>query len=130
MPQKHFLLFKEFGYRCFLRAWIFTDMNFPEPFQTIALGLLSHLVVRIINHMIVFPSYFPSPSTFFHALRVAFFNFLKNYNKKTAWWVLYFVTPQVSGAEMFLGDFFGIPWTNNQYRNCKRMLLSFLIFFL
>ena len=35
-----------------LRTLIFTDMNFSEPFQAIALGLLSYLVVRIINHMI------------------------------------------------------------------------------
>ena len=28
--------------------------------------------------------------------------FLENYNKQTAWWDLYFVTPQVSSAENFL----------------------------
>ena len=32
---------KEFGnIWFFLRTWLFTDMNFSEPFQTIALGLL------------------------------------------------------------------------------------------
>ena len=36
----------------FLRTLIFTDMNFSEPFHTIALGLLSYLGVRIINQMI------------------------------------------------------------------------------
>ena len=36
----------------FLRTLIFTDINFSELFQTIALGLLSYLVVRIINHMV------------------------------------------------------------------------------
>ena len=36
----------------FLKISIFTDMNFSELFQTIALRLLSYLVVRIINHMI------------------------------------------------------------------------------
>ena len=36
----------------FLRTLIFTDINFSEPFQTIALSLLSYLVVRIIIHLI------------------------------------------------------------------------------
>ena len=35
-----------------LRTLIFTDMNFSEPLQAIALGLHSYLGVRIINHMI------------------------------------------------------------------------------
>ena len=46
----------EFGNICF-----FKDMNFSELFQTLALLSL----VRIINHMIIFYSYFPCPSSFF-----------------------------------------------------------------
>ena len=39
-------------------------------------------------------------------LRSSFFEFLEIYDKETARKGLYFVTPQVSGAETFLGDFF------------------------
>ena len=45
----------EFGNIC-----LFKDMNFSELFQTLALLSL----VRIINHMIIFYSYFPCPSSF------------------------------------------------------------------
>ena len=54
----------KFGNRSF-----FKDMNFSEPFQTVTLGLLSCLVVRIINHMIIYLSYFPNSSSFFMALK-------------------------------------------------------------
>ena len=46
----------------FLRTWISL-----EQFQTVGLGLLSYLVVKIINYMTFF-SYFPFPSSFFMAL--------------------------------------------------------------
>ena len=36
----------------------FKDMNFSEPFQIVALGLLSYIAVRIKNHMLIFLSYF------------------------------------------------------------------------
>ena len=54
----------KFGNRSFLK-----DMNFSEPFQTVPLGLLSCLVVRIINHMIIYLSYFPNSSSFFYGFK-------------------------------------------------------------
>ena len=45
---------------------------------------------------------------------IAFLKFSENYNNETAWLGLYFVSPQFSGAETFLGGFSGIPRTNNQ----------------
>ena len=52
----------EFGNR------YFKDIHFLDPLQTVGLGLLSYLVVRIINHMVVFLPYFPFPSSFFMTL--------------------------------------------------------------
>ena len=59
-------------------------MNFSELFQTVVLGLLSSLVVRIINQILMFLSYFPFSSSFFMALRRSFLKVSKNYNKETA----------------------------------------------
>ena len=67
----------------FLRTWIFTDINFSEPFRVPVLGLLSGLEVRIINHMIIFLSYFPFPSSFFYGFGEKLFkNFWKITMKK------------------------------------------------
>ena len=51
----------------FLRIWFFTDMDFLESFQAVALGLLSYLVMRTINHTIIFLTYFLFSSSFFMA---------------------------------------------------------------
>ena len=61
---------------------------------------------------------------------VAFLKFLKSYHKETAWWGIYFVTQQVSWAEMILGEAFRILRTSNQQRNFKQLPLILLIFFL
>ena len=91
----------------FLRTLIFTDMNFSEPFQTIALGLLSYLVVRIINHMIVFRSYFPSPSSFFHGFeKQLFLFFFKIMIKKQPDGVYILLRRRSQGLRRFLGDLF------------------------
>ena len=55
--------------------------SFSEPFETVALGLLSYLVVRTLNQMIIFLSDFPCPSSFFMALKSSFFKFSEKYNK-------------------------------------------------
>ena len=70
----------------------FNGHEFSEPFQTVALGLPSYLVVWIINHMITFLLYFPYPASFFMALKGSFLKFSENYNKETARWDPYFVT--------------------------------------
>ena len=95
----------KFRNRCF-----FKDMNFPELLHTVALELLSYLV---INHMVIFLLYFPS-IYFLWLCGVAFLKFLENYKKEIAWPGLYFVTQQLSGAETFCGEFSRIPRTNNQ----------------
>ena len=60
--RDQFLLVSQNSFEChcirfvtdaFLRTWLFTDINFLEPFQGVALGLLSYLVMRTINHMII-----------------------------------------------------------------------------
>ena len=90
----------------FLRIWFFTDMDFLESFQAVALGLLSYLVMRTINHTVIFLSYFLFSSSFFMALRRSFLRFLENYKKETVWWGLYFVMPQPLEANTFLGVVF------------------------
>ena len=42
-----------------------------------------------------------------------YLEFSEIYNKETAWWGLYFITPQVAGAETIFVEFFGISGTNN-----------------
>ena len=59
-------------------------MNFSELILTVALGVLSSLVEKIINYMIIFLSNFPFPASFFMALRRSVFEFSKNYNKETS----------------------------------------------
>ena len=68
-----------------------------------------------------FFSYFPFPSSFFMASRgVGFLKFSENYNK-TAWWCLYFVTPQVSWAEVFFG---GIFWNYQNKYSVEQMWMT------
>ena len=55
-------------------------MNFSEPFQTVTLGLLSYLVVRIINQMITFNV----GQAFFMDLRNSFLKLSENYKKERA----------------------------------------------
>ena len=55
-------------------------MNFSEPFQTVTLGLLSYLVVRIINQMIIFNV----GQAFFTDLRNSFLKLSENYKKGRA----------------------------------------------
>ena len=55
-------------------------MNFSEPFQTVTLGLLSYLVVRIINQMITFNV----GQAFFMDLRNSFLKLSENYKKEGA----------------------------------------------
>ena len=63
----------EFGNRCFFK-----------DFQIVVLGLLSYLVVGIINPMIIFLSNFPFLSSFFYYFFIAIFlKFSENYNKET-----------------------------------------------
>ena len=61
--RDQFLLVSQNSFEChcirfvtdaFLRTWLFMDINFLEPFQGVALGLLSYLVMTAINHMIIF----------------------------------------------------------------------------
>ena len=90
-------------FRCFfiastvasLRTYIFNDMIFSEPFRAVALGLLSYLVVRIMNKFIFLflISYFHQP--FFMVLRSSFINmFRKLQDRKSACWSLYFIVLQ------------------------------------
>ena len=65
----------EFDNICFFKDMDFNGHEFSEPFQTVALGLLSYLVVWIINHMITFLLYFPCPTSFFMALKGSFLKF-------------------------------------------------------
>ena len=53
--RDQFLLVSQNSFEChcirfvtdaFLRTWLFMDINFLEPFQVVALGLLSYLVMR------------------------------------------------------------------------------------
>ena len=66
----------EFGCRCF-----FNDMSFygHEFFKTVldSLGLISYLIVRIINDKIIFLLYFPLPSSFLMALRSSLFEIFR-----------------------------------------------------
>ena len=82
-------------------------MNFSETFQIAALELLSYLVARIINHMIIFLSDFSFPSSFFVALRRSFFEIfikLQKANNVMGYIYIYIAMPQVSGN--FLGEIF------------------------
>ena len=97
----------------FLRTWIFADMNFSEPFQTVASELFSYLVVRIINQMIISLFRFPFPSSNFYGFEEYLFWSLQKIKIKKEWWGLYFATPQVSGSEMFLGKFSRITRINS-----------------
>ena len=54
-------------------------MNFPEPFQAVALELLSYLEVSTINYMMIF-----LPQIFLMALGSSFLNFSENYDKEIA----------------------------------------------
>ena len=82
---------------------------------------------HISNYIFIF---FISIRLFVWFWAVAFLKFLKSHEKETAWWGIYFVTQQVSWAEMILGEVFRILRTSNQRRNLKQLPLIFLIFFL
>ena len=112
----------KYNYKCicwvwpqilFLRTWIFTEMNFSEPFQTVASELLSYLVVRIINQMIISLFHFLFPSSNFYGFEEYLFWSLQKIKIKKEWWDIYFATPQVSGSEMFLGKFSEITRINS-----------------
>ena len=100
--------------RVFLTPWIFTEMNFSKLFETVALGLLSYLVMRIINHVINFLSYFLFPWSFFMVWRSSFFDIFRKLQQRNDVMGSIFFTPQVSGAETFFRKFSGIARTNNQ----------------
>ena len=102
----------EFGHK-FMRTWIFTGMNFSEPFQTVASELFSYLVVRIINQMIISVFHFLFPSSNFYGFEEYLFWSLQKIKIKKEWWDIYFATPQVSGSEMFLGKFSEITRINS-----------------
>ena len=51
--------------------------SFSEPFETVALGLLSYLVVRILNQMIIFLSDFPCPSSFSYGFKEQLFEIFR-----------------------------------------------------
>ena len=117
--QTNFLLFGEistkavveFGNGCF-----FKDMNFSESFQTFASGLLSYLVVRIINHMIVFLSDFPFPFQIFHFFGFEEFLF-RNFQKitiKKQHDGIYFCYAARYRNDIILGAFFGTPRVNDE----------------
>ena len=84
-----------------IKLWI-SDNHYTTALH--GFQLLSYLVMRIKNRMIIFLSYFPFLSSYFFdkLCGTAFLKVSENYNKETTWWGLYFVTPQVSGAKTFL----------------------------
>ena len=51
--------------------------SFSEPFETVALGLLSYLVVRTLNQMIIFLSDFPCPSSFSYGFEEQLFEIFR-----------------------------------------------------
>ena len=57
-------------------------MKFSKLFQRVALGLLSSLVVRIINF--IFLWYFPFPSNFFMTLASSFFEIFKTLQQRNS----------------------------------------------
>ena len=94
-----FNVFKEFGNRCF-----FKDINFYGHafFRTISDNCFRvTFIPGSENHKLhdsfsfIFSIYI---KLFSWIWGVVFLNFLKNYDKETAWWSLYFVTPQVCGS--------------------------------
>ena len=91
----------------FLKTWTFTDMNFSEPLQTVA--LFGTFISSSENHKSHYTFSFIisiSIKAFFYGFEECFFKIFRKLLKETAWWGLYFITPQVSGS--------GISRTNNQ----------------
>lgn len=110
----------------FWRTYIFKDMNFSEPFQTVILGLLSNLVVRIINKMIFFVSYFPFPSKFLWLWRNSFNEIFRIRRKKNSLMdSIFCYAASLRKWDVFLQIFCNFPITKSVK---QRLLLSFMIF--
>ena len=77
IDETNFLLFRkistnatlEFGNRCCFKEMNFYRHEFSELIQTVALGILSSLIEKVLNYMIIFLSNFPFRAIFFMALR-------------------------------------------------------------
>ena len=122
------MLLRNSSTNAFLRIYIFKNMNFWEPFQTVILGLLSNLIVKIINEMNFFVSYFLFPSRFPWLWRSNFNGIFRIRRKENSMMdCIFCYAAGLRRWDIFLKMFWNFQITKSVE---QRLLLVFFIFLL